>query len=477
MKKVFSLGLFLLSFLSSAQTFAEGSPIYYDTFYDDYYKAFPDAKPKKKTKTKTVSVPKTQVVQQPNYYNGTDPYMQYQTTASFNQSINPINSSYKSVDHDPSKWEFDVKYKRGEGQFMFLLDVGSILNWDELQTNETIFSVSRDFIFKNRQYVVSASYGSGSSSSDRTSDDDIFNEAHIISLGYGKANLSDWSLSLGMRNVYNIAGFDVTPVIGFKNKQQDFEMYDHTVPAPFYLEFFCNGVDPATGVCTGGIKLNDSTHNLTQDDVYYPDSTEQVSTDDMTIPGQVEVDGWIYTNLEYGMQIYEEDFCYVAQSGRDVCIAAGEQGANLLNAFGGVSSIFTTEGTTHIYHVNWKGPFIGVNLERAFSPRETVKIYGEFFKPSYSVWGNWPNRTDWAHDPSFIDDGGSAWGMSFDATYKYKIKNSIELTLGIFYEYLKEKNGDTTQYYADGTVEFYENALALARWKSYGFAIGLAFKL
>ncbi len=476
--KKYAISLFIIgNILNSSYVLAEGSPIYYDTFYEDYYKAFPDAKPKKKTLTKKTTPPKTQVIQQPVYYNGVDPYMQYQTTAVVNQSSTPYTSFYQSVDHDPSKWEFDLKYKKGEGQFMFLLDVGSILNWDELQTNQTIFNVSRDFIFKNRQYVVSATYGTGSASSDRTSDDDVFNEAHIISLGKGKANLTDWSLSLGMRNVYNLAGFDITPVIGYKSKQQDFEMYDHTVPAPFYLEFFCNGVDETTGVCTGGIQLNDSTHKLTQNDVYYTDSNEQVSISDMTIPGQVQVDGYIYTNLEYGMQIYEEDFCYIAQSGREVCIIAGEQGANLLNAFGGVSSTFTTEGTTHIYNVTWEGPFIGVNMERAFSPREVVKIYGEFFKPSYSVWGNWPNRTDWAHDPSFVDDGGSAWGVSFDATYKYKIKNSIELTLGIFYEYLKEKNGDTTQYYADGSVEFYENALALARWKSYGLALGIAFKL
>lgn len=478
-KFLFSGLTFGLGIFSVSGAFAESSPIYYDTFYRDYYKAYPDAKPVKKT---TAPLPATQNVQNPKYYNGVDPYMQYQTNAVYNQSYSPYNSYYQKVNHDPSKWEFEIKYKKGEGQFMFENDVHSILNWDEVQTNETIFSISRDFMLKNRQYVFNFTYGSGSSTTDRTSDDDIFNELHLISLGKGKANLKDMSLSVGMRNVYNIAGFDVTPVIGYKKKEQNFEMSDHSVPAPFFLEYFCEGIDNY-GVCTSGIDLG--SHGLTVNDLYYTDAygerdyTTTVDAADLIIPGSY--DG--YDNLYYGMQIAEEDFCYVSATGRDVCLEAGEAGSNLLDAFGGVSSLETVEGVTHMYYVTWKGPFIGVNLEKMIGNREIVHIYGELFKPSYEVWGNWPNRVDWQHDPSFVDEGGSAWGFSFDATYKYLIKNSIALTLGVNYEYIKEKNADTKlytnpDYDPDGPGPYFlPNAILLARWKHYGVAIGLTFKL
>ena len=463
-------------FFSTVSVKAEGDPIYYDTFYDDYYKAFPDAKPKKNNVRNTT--PKIQTVQniaQPTYYNGTNPYMQYQTTGTYNQTVTPYTSFYQKVDHDPKKWEIDIKYKKGEGQFMFLTDVESILNWDEMQTTQTVFSVSRDFMIKNRQYVFNFTYGTGDYSSDRTSDDDIYNDLHIISLGRGYANMKDMSASIGLRNFTNFVGFDVTPVIGYRRKQQDFEMGDHAVPAPFYLEYFCEDV-AEDGVCDGGINLLDAGIDISE--VEALDGGE-VTDADMFIPGYVEVDGVGIENLYYGMQIADEDFIYVTLDGREMLLYADNinGGSNLLTAFGGVSSLYITEGITHMYHVTWEGPFIGVNLERMISPRQTLSLYGEFFKPSYEVWGNWPNRDDWAHDPSFIDDGGSAWGVSFDATYKYKIRNNIEITFGINYEYLKEKNADTTQFFADGWVEFYPNSILEARWKHYGIALGIAFKL
>ncbi len=465
--------VFGLVFCIQKPAFAESSPIYYDTFYSDYYKSYPEARPVKK------KVPAPQPTQQPKYYNGYDPYMQYQTTATYNQSSSPYNSFYQSVNHDTSKWEFEITYKKGEGQFMFENDVHSILNWDEMQTTEKFFSVSRDFMIKNRQYVFNFTYGSGSSSTTRTSDDDIFNEAHLISLGTGDAALRDLSLSIGMRNVYKWAGFELTPMIGYKRKKQKFQMSDHTAPAPFYLEYFCNNVGDYD-ICEGGINLKD--HGLTASDLYYTNEEgEEISgtvTDaDMFIPGSVTINGQIIDNLYYGMQIADEDFCYTAQSGNDVCLRAGTDGVNLLEAFGGVSSASTTEGITHMYYVTWEGPFVGLNMERMISNREMLHIYTELFKPSYKVWGNWPNRDDWAHDPSFIDDGGSAWGFSFDAKYKYLIKNSIALTLGVNYEYIKEKNADTTLFTSDGESYFFSDSILLARWKHYGVSIGVAFKL
>ena len=465
---------------------AEGSPIYYDSFYEDYYKAFPDAKPKKK-ETK-VNVTPQQVAM--------DPYVQYQTTGFYNQNVMPMASFYQSVEHDPSKWDIEVQMKKTYGQFMFETDVGSVLNWDELDSTETIFKVSRDFMIKNRQYVFTATYGTGSGSTTRTSDDDIYNEAHIISLGSGDVDLSSWSIAFGMRNLWRLGNWDITPYVGYKKKKQEFTMKDHATPFTFALEYFCGFADDGgvvnidgnvyENVCTSGINLLDHVdESYWQNYMYYIDDNgyeitgETVSSADMTIPGYVANQGVI--NLMYGDQIYQQDYCYytdteAGQSGRRVCISAADNGAALLNAFGGVSSVFIADGITHMYFVDWSGPFVGLNLERKISNREEVTLYAEYFLPHYKVWGNWPNRTDWMHDPSFIDEGGSGLGLLLNLNYKYLIKNNIQFVLGAEYEYLENSNADTTLFFADGTVGFYPASVMKSRWQSYGVNLGLTFK-
>ncbi len=486
LKKIFisiCIGIFIPEIVK-----AEGSPIYYDSFYEDYYKAFPDTKPKKTAK----KVNTKNQTQQPVYY---DPYMQQQFNMTYNQNITPFNSYYnQSVIHNLKEWEIDIQYRKTYGQFMFETDVGSLLNWDEMDSTETIFKVSRDFMIKNRQYVFSATYGTGSGTTTRTSDDDIFNEAHIISLGAGDVDLSNWSIGLGMRNLWKIGNWDVTPFIGYKQRKQDFQMFDHATPSPFYLDYFCTsdngGIFTASdgqvyeGVCTDGIDLLSHVNDLTywQDVMYYMDPETGdiydniVEEADMFIPGAYD-DGEFYAiNLSVGDQIYEEDYCYYSEQGNFVCISAGEGGINLLEAFGGVSSVWLQEGVTHMYFVDWSGPYFALNFERKISNKEDLTFYAEYFLPHYKVWGNWPNRVDWMHDPSFVDEGGSGMGLFFDFNYKYNFRKNMQFTVGANFEYLKNKNADTTLYFSDGEIGFYPASVMLTRWKAFGINAGISFK-
>ncbi len=467
---------------------AEGSPIYYDSFYEDYYKAFPDKKPKEKVKKVQQNVP--QMVQQPIY----DPYMQYQVDATYAQNVTPYTSFYQSsVEHSVKGWDLDVLYRKDSAHFMFRSDVGSILNWDEIDTKETIFRATKDFMIKNRQYVFTATYGSGSGTTTRTSDDDIYNEAHIISLGSGDIQLSTFSIALGMRNLWKIGNWDVTPYIGYKKRKTDFTMFDHATPSTFYLDYFCTFADDGgevtidgstyDNVCTSGIKLTD--HNdasYWEDVMYYADEdgnklSGTVSSADMFIPGAIVYDdGSGVINLSAGDQIYQEDYCYTAESGNQVCIEAGDDGTPLLMAFGGVSSLMIQEGITHMYFVEWTGPFAALNFERKISDKEDLNFYIEYFKPKYHVWGNWPNRTDWMHDPSFNDDGGQGMGYTMDFAYKYNIYKNLMLSASANYEYLENKNAKTTLYFADGSVGEYPDAILVSKWKSVGLTFGLSLK-
>ena len=469
---------------TSIDAMAEGSPIYYDSFYEDYYKAIPDKKPKAKA-PKTVQYQQAQPVY--------DPYMQYQTNAMYAQSVYPYTSFYQtSVDHPIKKFDVDLQYKKNKAHFMFKSDVGSILNWDEVDTNETLFKVSRDFMVKNRQYVFTATYGTGSGTTSRTSDDDIYNEAHIISLGSGDVQLKTFSIALGMRNLWKLGNWDLTPYIGYKQKKTDFTMFDHATPSTFYLDYFCTYADGSDGtvqmadgsvyenVCTSGIKLTDHAQSsYWQGVTYYTDADGNeiagtVSDADLFIPGAVEQFNTV--NLSAGDQIYQEDYCYVAMSGNNVCISAGDDGTPLLLAFGGVSSVYIQDGITHMYFVNWSGPFVGLNFERKISDKEDLTFYAEYFRPHYKVWGNWPNRTDWMHDPSFNDEGGSGVGYTLDFAYKYKIFNNSMFTVAANYEFLQNKNATTTLYFADGEVGVYPDAILLSEWYSYGLTFGLSFR-
>ena len=478
--------LALAGVFSAGEVKAEGSPIYYDSFYDDYYKAFPDKKPKEKVK-KTVK----QTVQQPVMY---DPYMQYQTDAMYTQTVTPYTSFSQSVEHPVKGWELEAFYKKHTAHFMFKSDVGSILNWDEIDTKETIFRATKDFMIKNRQYVFTATYGTGNGTTTRTSDDDIYNEAHIISLGSGDVDLSTFSIAFGMRNFWKLGNWDLTPYVGYKKRKTDFTMFDHATPSTFYLDYFCTFADGSDGtvsiggdtyenVCTEGIKLTDHAgEGYWQGVMHYEDEdgnvlSGTVSTADMFIPGYVIFDdGSGEINLSAGDQIYEEDYCYVASSGNRVCIEAGDDGTPLLLAFGGVSSVHIQEGITHMYFVDWSGPFVGLNFERKISDKEDLNFYVEYFKPKYHVWGNWPNRTDWMHDPSFNDVGGQGMGYTLDFAYKYKIYDNLMFSASANYEFLQNKNAETILYFADGSVGEYPNAILLSEWYSFGLTFGLSLR-
>jgi hypothetical protein len=466
------LGLFGIIF--PAVAFSQTSGTYYDSFYSDYTKSYPDSKP-------PAAAPRPQApAASPMYVQP----RAAQVSADRNAGL---TSYYNTSGHTPGVWELEGRYKMSEGQFFFETDVGSILNWDEAYSSEFEFKASRDFMLKNRQYVFSAGFSTGSLKTSRTSDDDIFNELHIISLGSGSASLSSWNVGVGIRNWGKVAGFDVTPSVGWKNKSQKFEMADHVAPAPFYFDEMC--FPDEYGLCDD-IYLNDPAISWLLDYVYLVDKngneyrpSNAAEWDDVSAIYAISLNGTV--NLSHNMLVPDEDFCWVTDGGRTACLMEYDiEGYNNVSyLFGGVSSLNDQRGlTTHKYYVTWAGPYIGLSLERALSQKETLLLYGELFKPVYRAEGDWPLRTDWMHDPSFIDDGGSAWGFMAELEYKYKFAARAEFTVGLSREWIKETMADTTLYFADDYGQpagtgFYSDAIYTARWKNTSIFAGITFKL
>lgn len=392
-----------------------------------------------------------------------------------------------NLEHKPNTWAIDVRYKMSEGQFMFQTDVGSILNWDEAYSGEFEIKVSRDFMVKKYQLVADVSFSAGSLSTERTSDDDIFNELHIISLGRGSASLSSWSAGIGIRNFLKFGGFDITPSVGWKQKSQNFEMADHVAPAPFFYDVFC--YPDANGICADINLASDvGVHVLDYIYIVEPNGSQRAvkpseMSDVVLIPG-IGRNGVV--NLAWRMLIPAEDFCWVtADLGLTACLQQYDvYGYNLVGeTFGGVSSLNDQRGlTTHKYYVTWSGPYLGATAERAISLQESIKFYGEIFKPFFKAEGDWPLRTDWMHDPSFIDDGGSALGFSAELEYKYRFNPKAAFTLGLGREWIQVRNADTTLFFSDGYGNpagsgHYSGSIDHARWKNTTLMLGLAFTL
>jgi hypothetical protein len=307
-----------------------------------------------------------------------------------------------------------------------------------------------------------------------------------------------------MRNLFTLAGFNATPYVGIRQRQQDFKMSDHVSPSQFYLERFClnpnsGGAWPTSSdgrlVCADiNIANNAAGWGVTigAGDLYYIDGNGDVingapawanGAGDLTIPGVVNYGGQNYYNLLYGDLIADDDFCYytpnsIANGYSMVCMNKGANRLNLVAAFGGAALLENdTQGVTHIYNVNWLGPYVGLGLEKALSPLQTLKLYGEIFVPIYKAEGIWPYRSDWKQDPSFVDKGGTSWGFLLDATYKYRIRSNIEVTFGGQYEYLQAGGADTELYLTDGSTIDLPGSILKAKWRNYSLLFGVSFKL
>ena len=296
-------------------------------------------------------------------------------------------------------------------------------------------------------------------------------------------------------------------------------MFNHVVPAPYYFDYLCSGVaqdDFGNEVCTDAIDLTKSPYisytgvtsatEYWQNVLYYAEVdaegdpivdevnggykrlSETVETRDLIIYGYFTDTNTsqTITNLYYKGQISAEDTCYVTnssngQTGRTVCVPASDDGAHLVNAFGGVSSAMQYDGVTHIYDVSWTGPFAALNLERKISDRDELNLYIEYFIPKYKVWGDWPNRSDWAHNPSFYDKGGSASAWLVDFNYKYRFKENLYAGIGAYFDYIENKNADTLLFTVNPLTHkiestLFEKSILKSEWKSYGFNIGLTYR-
>ncbi|MCL2439888.1 MAG: hypothetical protein FWD15_05270 [Alphaproteobacteria bacterium] len=472
-----------LGIIAAALAFAQAANA---QIFDPYFQSLP-SRPEPVAQTQVIQ-PTPQ--QQPVFI--MQPQMQRPTTqptmsaAPRNQSFaNDLNSFYGSVNHTTRGGEFEIWQSFGSGSFMFHTAAESVLRWDEARTTTTNISFTRDFMLKHRQLVFNAQFGSGSFTTSRTSDDDVFNELHLMSLGKGRANLESYQASIGLRNAWRWAGFDITPLVGYKKKVQDMKMSDHFSPAPYFYFIGCDENDDCLD-----IDLNTSDFQIYSIDI----RGNEVNISD---PSLYKIPG---AALYHGILIPAEDFCwwggFVDPQYDDLlfCLDAEIGPADpynnlrdsaLIDVFGGMSQLVGHHGDSQQYKASWAGPFVGLNLERLLSPVETLNLYAEVFMPKYTADAIWPNRAEFAQPeihgvPSFRNYGGSAIGYLLEAKYKYRINQQLGIFAGLSYEQLTARNADETLNFVDefDNLEptFFADEIRIARWRNTAWSIGLSYR-
>lgn len=131
--------------------------------------------------------------------------------------------------------------------------------------------------------------------------------------------------------------------------------------------------------------------------------------------------------------------------------------------FGGLNSSYETE---------WKGPFIGADLELLFSRKHLVHLRGTYHLADYYAKANWNLRTDFQHPKSYEHEAdGKGYTMLLE--YAYMFYPHLALNLQGSYESFTAEDGVTRFFLSDGTTSIQK--LNEVNWDALSFSGGLSY--
>ncbi len=382
-------------------------------------------------------------------------------------------------------------YNRRFADFEFTTSVNSVLEWDDMMFNE--FQVGGRYNFTVRNFDLTAfgeyTYGkmsSGGLSMDydlRPYDDSRPNDGiFTISVGDQSGESHHMRFGVGARNIWSIAGWKLTPIIGYEIFKHNLEMGNHYYPN--------QGVYIPLMTADGNYVFGDP-NDLS---VYYSIPVDQAENyvdnyyQVCVSPEQIQV-----ANVNVDNSLTVSDYVYDAANpyvpwgvGPDECVVIGGDGPILVS------------GKTHEYNTTWSGFYIGLEIEKQMTLTDKLRFYGQISMPKYSSEGIWPNRTDWQQNPSFLDEGDNgALAYSLEMEYDLKLSDRLHLSIkadtnyfhvgkigGEIYwaeytEYTEVPVGNNdydivaTRYPA--STEHVTDALKEATWRSFGLHLGVKY--
>lgn len=507
-------GASLFSSASNAYEYrtGEGKPIYYDMLENEYNTAFnfsscddgdsdcnleraPKIKLKPTVKTSSRKVRYTsnnkqfqsgQTSNNSQVITPASKSVMTQPTIQPSYELGPLESAFE-IAHPTDGWEMSLNQFSGTSHFEFTTSTNSKLKWLNMDTSGIELNLRKYWTSdRSNTYFLDMSLAQGSTDTDYTTDDDITNPLVVFSAGTGDGELNDYKIGFGYKSKNQILGFDTRYVFGFKRKNMDLQMLGHKQPVTKYLTSCGSGTavadtdgNYASGLCQYTFNAGTSVEGfLSPENIEYRDIDGDGDFDVYANYGtdsspDFDGDTSITVFIPLGNLIQAEDEEYEVQevyfsdgtnSNYGMIDMNNTQMNDSFDGYAFTNDISDPNEATQIYDVTWDGIYAGIELEKAMSMRDYIKLYAEIFYGKYSADGNWPAR-----GLTFKDEAESAMGLTLSAEYNYILKDNVTLFAGWSYDYLEAKNGDTT--YADGSVE--EGLIDEAFWKYNGFKFGL----
>ena len=386
-------------------------------------------------------------------------------------------------------------YSRRFADFQFKTGVNSVLEWDDMIFNEVNVGAQHNFSLRNFDMFAYANYTFGDMASGGLSMDydmEPYDWAQpdygifTVSVGDQTGRTNHFRFGIGARHIWDIAGWKLSPSIGYEIFKHNLKMSDHLYPNPgVYLPMMSDKGDYVYG---------------DEEGYYY------------TLPINVEAPSdW------YQVCLAPEDIMVaVAPAGGFTQLGTAITTAPWTDALGdipwGVSANecviiggdgpIRVDGTTHIYNTTWSGFYVGLEVEKQMTLSDKLRFYVQFGLPKYSSEGIWPNRDDWQQNPSFLDEGSNgAYSYMAEIEYNLRLSNRLQLAIkadtnyfhvgkigGELYvaqysafwidengQYVLDDNGlpiiETTPAHTEKITESLKEAV----WQSFGLHIGFKY--
>jgi hypothetical protein len=389
-------------------------------------------------------------------------------------------------------------YTRRFANFDFRTGVNSVLKWDDMVFDEITVGARHNFSLRNFDMFAFGEYSYGNMSHGGLSMDydlepyDWANPTEgifTISVGDQSGESQHLRLGIGARNIWDIAGWKLSPVFGYEIFKHDLKMSDHLYPNQgIYLPLMTNMGEYVYGDEQGN-------YYSLPIDVLPPDTWYQVcmGPEDIKVVVQTGSTSGVVTAL--GDTLVTTD--YTSTMGD---VPWGVYGGECV-IIGGDGPI-KVGGVTHIYNTTWSGFYVGLEVEKQMTLSDKLRFYFQVSLPKYSSEGIWPNRTDWQQSPSFLDEGSNgAYAYAAEMEYNLRLSPRLQLAVKVdtntfhvgnisgklyvaqYTDFVVDENG---QYVLDDNglpyletvpahTEYVSNALKQATWQSFGLHLGVKF--
>ncbi|MCL2538440.1 MAG: hypothetical protein FWF34_00320 [Alphaproteobacteria bacterium] len=393
-------------------------------------------------------------------------------------------------------WILSADYRRSYSTFEFETGVQSVLKWNDMIFNEIGVRLHHNFNIRDYNLFAFGEYRYGQLESGGMSIDyDLkpFDNSRpdvgifTISVGDMSGKTDNIKFGFGAKNVWDVAGWKLSPSIGYEVFRHNLRMGNHIYPNPaiylplltdqgFYVfgnnsgEFFAvvPGTPPPADmyqVCMSPQDIKLVTNSPGPGGSL--GNTLIIGDLVVTDPNQVTVWG-----------VYPDE-----------CVIIGGDG------------MIKIPGTTHIYNTTWSGLYLGLEVEKQMTFADRLRFYVQVGMPNYSAEGIWPNRTDWQQNPSFTDKGSNgAYSYLLEMEYTHQLSERVQLSLkadtnyfhvgqigghlyvaGYSYwlmedgQFVLDVNGHPQLITVEPHTVYIRDSLKYAKWQSFGLHVGIKY--